>query len=266
MFVDGNMRNEYMLSGNLATKRPDVVVALDGSGNYRTVPDAVSAALKLAKPETRFVIYVKSGVYTENKHGGDEFMAQDMTFRNTVGPDAGQAVAFLSGSDHSAFYHCSFEGYQDTLYAFEKRQFYKEYQIFETVDFIFGNALAFFQDCEIFVRKPLDGGGLVVTAQGRSTENEATGFSFQGCKITAGEDLKPVLSQYNKAFFGRPWRPHALTVYMESYFDDIVDPQGWLDTWGFNETCFLGEYNNYGPGSSTLRRVKWPNFHNITDR
>ncbi|KAJ9562960.1 hypothetical protein OSB04_008120 [Centaurea solstitialis] len=206
-----------------------------------TVQDAVSAASKLAKPNTRFVIYVKSGVYTENvmilvpyittyeeEVWGDEFMAQDMTFRNTVGPDAGHEVAFFSDSDHSAFYHCSFEGYQDTLYAFGKSQFYKE--------------------CE---------------------------------------DLKPVLSQYNKAFLGRPWRPHALTAYMESYFDDIVDPQGWLDTWGFNEACFLGEFdfitNRRGSlhtflhpilvsnliksqGMSTLRRVKWPSFHNITDR
>ncbi|KAJ9563017.1 hypothetical protein OSB04_008177 [Centaurea solstitialis] len=209
---------------------------------------------------------IQRGATYTNSIWGNEFMAQDMTFRNTVGPDAGQVVAFFSDSDRSAFYHCSFEGYQDTLYAYGKRQFYKECQIFGTVDFIFGNALAFFQDCEIFLRKPLVGGGLVVTAQGRAKENEASGFSLQGCKITAGEDLKPVLSQYNKAFLGRPWRPQALTVYMENYFDDLVDPQGWLDTWGFNETCFPGEYNNYGPGSSTLRRVKWPSFHNITDQ
>lgn len=285
-----------------------MVVAEDGSGAFTTIQEAVNEASKQPLPTTKFLIYVKAGVYAErvtipaslpnitmygdgmsktvitgSRHYGDGtsnslrdtatflalgggFIAQDMTFQNTAGPEAGQALSFLSSSDQSALYHCSFEGYQDTLYAISGRQFYKECQIFGTVDFIFGNANAVFQDCGIFFRKPKIGGGLVLTANGRSTAAEDSGFSLQGCYITAGDDLRPVLDQYNKAFLGRPWRPYARTIFMESYLDDVVDPQGWLDSWGFNETSFLGEYNNYGPGSSTVQRVKWPSFENITNR
>ncbi|GJR40824.1 putative pectinesterase [Tanacetum coccineum] len=188
-----------------------------------------------------------------------------MTFRNTAGPEGQQAVALLSGSDQSVFYRCSIQGYQDTLYTFSSIQFYKECQIYGTVDFIFGDALAVFQDCEILFRKPIPGGGLVVTAHGRINTNQSTGYSFQGCKITAAADLKPVIGQYSKAFLGRPWFPHASTIYMQSFIDDLVDPRGWLDNQGYKKTTFYGEYNNYGPGSSTNKRVKWHGYHVIKD-
>lgn len=44
----------------------DVVVARDGSGNYRTISGALSAYKKLSGRSKRFVIYVKAGVYREN--------------------------------------------------------------------------------------------------------------------------------------------------------------------------------------------------------
>ena len=48
------------------TVTPNVVVAADGSGNYRTVSEAVAAA-----PEgstSRYIIRIKAGVYRENVH------------------------------------------------------------------------------------------------------------------------------------------------------------------------------------------------------
>lgn len=46
---------------------------------------------------------------------GDGFWARDMTFENTAGPAKEQAVALRVSSDLSAFYRCSFRGYQDTF-------------------------------------------------------------------------------------------------------------------------------------------------------
>ena len=46
--------------------RADIVVALDGFGDYRTIFEAVAALVKLRNGSKRFVIYVKAGVYREN--------------------------------------------------------------------------------------------------------------------------------------------------------------------------------------------------------
>nr|GEZ57328.1 pectinesterase 2-like [Tanacetum cinerariifolium] len=73
----------------------------------------------------------------------------------------------------------------------------------------------------------------------------------------AGEDLKPIIDQYPKAYLGRPWHLGAVTVYMQSFLDDLVDPEGWLEWDGDSATAYYGEYENYGPGSSTDHRVNW---------
>lgn len=48
-----------------SSPRPNLVVAQDGSGNYRTINAAIDAASKMTR-SGRFVIYVKAGLYKEN--------------------------------------------------------------------------------------------------------------------------------------------------------------------------------------------------------
>ncbi|BAF17224.1 Os05g0361500 [Oryza sativa Japonica Group] len=85
---------------------------------------------------------------------GQGFVAMNMTFRNTAGPSKHQAVALRSGADLSAFYGCSFEAYQDTLYAHSLRQFYRRCDVYGTVDYVFGNAAVVFQSCAFLSRLP----------------------------------------------------------------------------------------------------------------
>lgn len=47
-----------------STSPPNVVVAADGSGDYKTVSEAVAAAPDNSK--TRYIIKIKAGVYREN--------------------------------------------------------------------------------------------------------------------------------------------------------------------------------------------------------
>lgn len=47
-----------------------------------------------------------------------------------------------------------------------------------TIDFIFGDAAAVFQNCDIFVRRPMDHQGNMITAQGRDNPHENTGNPF----------------------------------------------------------------------------------------
>ncbi|KAK9724459.1 hypothetical protein RND81_05G074600 [Saponaria officinalis] len=282
----------------------NLVVAPDGSGNFETINEAVNAASKRVG-SGRFVIHVKSGVYDENvvigtnlknimligdgmestiitgsrsnvggfttfnsatvAVTGDGFIARGITFRNTAGPQNHQAVALRVSSDLSVFYQCGFEGYQDTLYALSQRQFYRECNIYGTVDFIFGNAASIFQNCNMLVRKPLPSQENTVTAQGRTDPNQNTGIIIQNSRIMASPDLKPVIGQF-PTYLGRPWKQYSRTVVMESFLDNLINSAGWLE-WSGNfalNTLFYGEYKNFGPGSSISGRVKWGGYKVIT--
>ncbi|PNX84942.1 pectinesterase [Trifolium pratense] len=197
---------------------------------------------------------------------GERFIAVDITFKNTAGPEKHQAVAVRNNADLSTFYRCSFEGYQDTLYVHSLRQFYRDCKIYGTVDFIFGNAAVVFQNCNIYARKPMQNQKNAVTAQGRTDPNQNTGISIQNCTIDAAPDLANDLNS-TSSYLGRPWKIYSRTVYMQSYIGDFVDPSGWLEwngTLGL-DTIFYGEYDNYGPGSITDNRVQWPGYFLLND-
>ncbi|KAF3780449.1 putative pectinesterase/pectinesterase inhibitor 28 [Nymphaea thermarum] len=284
---------------------PNVVVAKDGTGQFKTINDALNAM-----PKTyvgRYVIYVKAGIYNEQvlmdkskvnvlMYGdgprrtivsgsknfvdgvqtfktatfaviGDGFMAHSMGFRNTAGAAKHQAVALRVQSDQAVFYNCRMDGYQDTLYAQTHRQFYRNCVISGTIDFIFGDSSAIFQNCLIIVRRPLDNQQNTVTAHGRTDRREPTGLVIQNCRIVPDGQLFPDRLKI-PSYLGRPWKEYSRTVVMESTIGDVIQPAGWMP-WDGDfalKTLFYAEYNNKGPGAITTGRVKWPGFKVITDK
>ncbi|EEF46195.1 putative pectinesterase/pectinesterase inhibitor 45 [Ricinus communis] len=281
---------------------PNVTVAKDGSGQFKTISDALAAMPE--KYQGRYVIYVKAGIYDETVtvtknmvnvtiYGdgsqksivtgsknfadgvqtfrtatfaalGDGFIAKAMGFRNTAGPQKHQAVAVRVQADRSIFLNCRFEGYQDTLYAQTHRQFYRSCVISGTIDFIFGDATAIFQNCLILVRKPMENQQNIVTAQGRIDSHETTGIVIQNCRIQPDKDLIPAKATV-KSYLGRPWKDYSRTIVMESTIEDFIHPDGWLAWEGEKglKTLYYAEFNNKGPGSKTDARVKWPGYHVI---
>ncbi|KAI4301437.1 hypothetical protein L6164_034716 [Bauhinia variegata] len=196
------------------------------------------------------------------------FVAVNITFRNTAGPGKHQAVAMRSGADMSTFYSCSFEAYQDTLYTHSLRQFYRECDIYGTVDYIFGNSAAVLQNCNLYPRLPLTGQFNTITAQGRTDINQNTGISIQNATIRAADDLAPQVGTV-QTYLGRPWKQYSRTVYMQSFMNSFINPAGWHE-WDGDfalSTLYYAEYSNTGPGSSTANRVTWPGYHvvNATD-
>ncbi|XP_059433164.1 putative pectinesterase/pectinesterase inhibitor 45 [Corylus avellana] len=286
-----------MLKANDEKPTPNVIVAKDGSGDYKTISGAFASVPE--KYQGRYVIYVKEGIYEEtvtvtNKmvnvtlYGdgsqksiitgsknfvdgvrtfetatfvalGEGFLAKGMGFRNTAGPEKGQAVAARVQADGAVFVNCRFEGYQDTLYAQTHRQFYRSCVVAGTIDFIFGDAAAVFQNCLIVVRKPLENQKNVVTAQGRVDKRETTGIVLHNCRILPDEKLVPLKSKI-KSYLGRPCKEYSRTVVMESTIDDVIHPDGWLP-WEGNfalNTLYYAEFNNNGPGATVVSRVNWP--------
>lgn len=195
----------------------------------------------------------------------EDFIARDIGIENTAGPEKHQAVALRVQADKVIFYNCAMHAYQDTLYVHTMRQFYRDCVVSGTIDFVFGDAAAVFQGCTFLVRKPLPNQQCIVTAHGRKERRQPSALIIQKCTIKADKDLEPVKKQY-RSFLGRPWKEYSRTLIMDSYIDNVIDPQGWLPwngDWGL-KTCFYSEVNNNGPGSDKSKRVKWRGIKNIT--
>jgi pectin methylesterase-like acyl-CoA thioesterase len=277
-----------------------MVVAQDGSGDYRTVQEAIDAA----GPDG-VLIQIRPGTYEEKiviekpkiqlrglgrnpsdvvltwslSSGtaggtfksasttvtGDDFYAENLTFENTFSRNrpltaGSQAVALRVTGDRAVFRRVRFLGYQDTLYATTSgcmspegvckpaRQYFEDCYIEGNVDFIFGDALAFFDRCEIH---SLAHDIVAITAQSKQRRGERSGYVFDHCRLTAEPGAESV-------YLGRPWRAYASVVFLNTYMGPEVDPAGWLE-WEHDgktslPTAFYAEYRSSGPGANPAAR------------
>ncbi|KAM7268753.1 hypothetical protein ACFE04_010919 [Oxalis oulophora] len=296
---------KLLAAKNVGMARPDVIVAKDGSGQFKTITAALATVPK--KSARRFVIYVKAGVYNErvmvtkdmtnvymygdgprktivtgNLHFtpkrttqdtatfnvlGAGFIGKSMGFRNTAGAINHQAVALRVNADRVVFYNCRMDAYQDTLYTQALRQYYRNCVISGTVDFIFGDATVIIQNSLIVVRRPMDNQQNTVTAHGRSYKYETTGLVIHNCRIVPEAKLFPDRFKI-KTYLGRPWKEYSRTVIMESTLADFIQADGWMPWKGdfALNTLEYREYANRGPGANTMRRIRWRGYKVITNR
>lgn len=199
----------------------------------------------------------------------------NLTIENAAGPrpNAGQAVALYAEGEGIIVRNCRLLGDQDTLFTgplppkevlpggfrgpkefaprINGRQFYFDCYICGGVDFIFGSATAYFENCTL---ESLPHSGYVTA--GSSPEGQKFGYVFSHCRFIGSGEQETV-------FLGRPWREYAKVVIMNSYLGEHIRGEGWHD-WDkekAHETTFLAEYQNYGPGASG-QRVEWS--HQLT--
>ena len=174
----------------------------------------------------------------------DDFTAENLTFENSAGP-VGQALAIRVDGDRAAFRNCRFLGWQDTILLNRGRQYFENCYICGHVDFIFGAATAWFENCHINCLRD----GYITAAS--TPMDVAFGYVFSNCKITGEPGVK--------TFLGRPWRIYASTIYLNCEISDVVRPEGWND-WKKPEahtTARYAEFNSTGAGASPTNRPDW---------
>lgn len=267
----------------------DIIVAADGSGEVRTVQEAVDKVPQ--NNQHRIVIRIKPGTYLgqvrvpankpyisfigesaektkltfnlSNKAagstsasysvyiGGHDFHAENITFENSFGAGS-QAVAVLVEADRAVFKNSRFLGWQDTLYAKNGRQYYQNCYIEGHVDFIFGQAAAVFDNCTIHSK-----GDGYIAAPMRFAADEPSGFVFVNSTLTS-ENTK------DGVYLARPWRDYGRTVFLNTKMEAAIRPEGWNHWLPEREkTAYFAEYNSSGSGANATTRVKWA--HQITE-
>lgn len=272
-----------------------LVVAQNGSGDFRSIQQAVNAlpdtggsiavepgvyreVVTIRKPHVHLYGTSADPAKTEivfnntgPKDGGtfnsatvfveaDNVTLDHLTIANDAGSGKGQAVALAVTADRAIFRHVRLLGAQDTLFAASKycygdygpcipaRQYFSDCYIAGNTDFIFGDAEAVFDHCELH---GIAGRGVMYTAQDRHNTVQPSGYVFDHCRLTASKDA-------GRIALGRPWRPHATVVFLNTEMDAPVMPAGWLEWPRFGvpslPIAFYAEYHSTGPGADPSAR------------
>lgn len=279
-----------------------ITVAQDGSGQFNSIQEAINSVRDFGPGEA--LIKIKSGVYKEkivipsSKHQitlegenrantiitnndfsgkidalgekittftsytllvrGDDIKLRNLSIKNSS-CNEGQAVALNSEGDRFSAENCTISGCQDTLYTSGKnsRQYFKNCLIEGTTDFIFGAATVVFKNCTI---KSLANSYITAAS---TDESKKYGYVFFDCKLIAKEGI-------TKVFLGRPWRPFARTVFMNTEMGKHILPEGWNPWKGDkmfpdkDKTAYYAEYNSKGEGANFSQRVSWS--HQLTKK
>lgn len=210
-----------------------------------------------------------------------DFTARKLTFQNDsgFGHTVGQALALYADGDRIMLEDCRLLGSQDTLFTaplppkeakpggfagpsqfkprIMGRHYYKNCFIRGDVDFIFGGATAYFEDCTIFSQKTGDKlppespdddviYGYITAAS--TPVDEKYGYVFKNCRLIS--DCPP-----GTVYLGRPWREYAKTVFINCEMGSHIHPLGWNDWDKPHKHFYYGEYASYGPGASPETRV-----------
>ena len=206
---------------------------------------------------------------------GDRVSFKNCRFENTAGPgkEAGQAIALYLDGDDITLEDCILTGHQDTLFLaplppkevqkdgflgpkqFTPRTprtfYFKKCRIEGGVDFIFGGATAYFDDCDFVSVEP---GYVFAPCTPKDVE---TGFVARNCRFLCTEEI-PQASCY----IGRPWREFARIRLENCYIDRHIHPEGFADWNGRGEggTVVFEELHSTGPGAENTKRPCWVRF------
>ncbi len=272
-------------------------VALDGSGDYRTIQEAINAVRDLSQQQV--TIHIKKGIYHEKV-----VVPQWKSNIYLLGDDPAETI--ITNNDYSgkviptgkdAFGKDKFSTYTSYTLLVEGNNFKAENLTIENTSGRVGQAVALHVEADkcTFINCRLLGNQDTLYAT-----NDTSRQLYQNCYIEGTTDfifgaatavfenctLKSLTNSYitaasttskqkfgyvffncrliadsgvKKVFLGRPWRPNAKVVYINCEMGAHILPEGW-NNWGnmANEkTVFYGEYNSKGAGSTADNRVKW---------
>ncbi|MBR1631891.1 MAG: glycoside hydrolase family 88 protein [Paludibacteraceae bacterium] len=280
----------------LARATPHIVVAADGTGDYRTIQEAVNAVPDFRK--TRTYIRVKSGVYRERviipaskqllSIIGDGAKSTRLVYGNsahTIG---------LSGEEVGTSGSATFYTFADDLYvegltiendAGEVGQAVAAHVSGDRVVFVkcrfighqdtlftyAAGSRQYYKNCYIegttdfifgwsvavFERCRIHSKRNSYITAASTPQGQRFGYVFHRCSLTADSGV-------TKCYLGRPWRIYAQTVYVSCNLGAHILPKGWHD-WNkpdSHASTYYGEYDNVGAGADQSMRVSWA--HRLT--
>ncbi len=270
---------------------PDAIVATDGSGQFRSVQVAISAAPLQTDPAApRWTIFVKNGTYRERI-----YVQRERGYIAVIGEDAVKTIitfdlnAKLPGPDgkpigtfHTPTVQVDGDGmvWENLTMANSAgpvgqalalrvdgdRVVFRHCRFLGWQDTILVNrGRHYFADCYIEGHVDFIFGAATAYFErchihclrdgyitaASTPQGAACGFVFSDCTITGAEGVQ--------TYLGRPWRNYAQTVFVRTEMSAVVRPEGW-NNWkkpDAEKTTYYAEFESSGPGAQPTQRAAW---------
>ncbi|WP_220399678.1 pectinesterase family protein [Filimonas effusa] len=275
--------------------RTNITVAQDGTGDYRTIQDAINAVR--AYSPVHINIHIKNGTYHE-KIIVPSWLS-DVSFigesrEKTIITNADYSGKFMNADTSKKEKFSTFNSYTVRV---QGNDITMENLTIENTAGRVGQAVALHVDGDRFVIRNcslLGNQDTLLTAGDSNRQYYAncliagtTDFIFgnatavfQDCTIKSlnnsyitAASTTP-LQQFGYVFFrckliandeakkvylGRPWRAYAKVAFIECEMEEHILPEGWhnWDNVANESTACYAEYNNKGAGAATGKRVAW---------
>ena len=281
--------NSSALGQTTPKTQTNITVALDGSGQFKTVQEAIMS-VPAGSASNPVVIHIKPGVYKELiyvQHEkrffhlvGEDAAKTILTYdlhANMIGKDGKPIGTFRTPStvidaDDFTAENITFEnsagpvGQALAIRVDGDRAVFRKCRFLGWQDTIFLNrGRQYFEDCYIAGHVDFIFGaatafferchihclrsGYITAAS--TYDYHPYGFVFSNCKITGEADVK--------TYLGRPWRDYSAATYLNTEMSDVVRPEGWQN-WNLparEKTSRYAEFNSSGPGANPKARVGW---------
>jgi pectinesterase len=287
----------FVISCPAFTQGKYIVVALDGSGDFKTIQEAVNAAPDSLAITT--TIFIKKGIYKERlivpvsktllRIKGEDAEKTIITYDNyalkkdSAGKELGTgrtASVYVYSNDFTAE-NITFEnssgpvGQALAIWVGGDRAIFKNCRFLGFQDTVYTHGFGtrqYFKDCYIegttdFIFGPATcvfkdceifcKKGGMYITAASTPDSIQYGYVFLHCKITGS-------APDNSYYLGRPWRPYAKVVFIACDLGKHIRPEGWHN-WGKAEnekTAYYAEYKNHGEGYEPGKRVVWA--HQLT--
>jgi pectinesterase len=273
-------------------------VAQDGSGNFKTIQEAINAVRDLSQVQVK--IFIKKGVYHEKI-----VVPSWKTKISLIGENKDSTI--ISNNDFSGKNYPGkdwmgkdkYNTFTSYTVLVQGNDFRAENLTIENTAGRVGQAVALHVEgdrCAVINCKLMGNQDTLYTATEKSRQyykdcfiegttdfifGEAT-VVFQSCLIksltnsyiTAASTTPRQKYGYvfidcrliadtaaKKVYLGRPWRPYSNVVFIHTEMGSHIVPVGW-DDWknpANEKTAIYAEYKNSGNGFTPAERVKWSN-------
>ena len=281
-------------------KKADFIVAKDGSGDFKTVQEAINAVPDMQKART--IIYIKNDVYKEklilpaNKTNvkllGESLSGVVLTYddyaskKNSRGENIGTtgSSSFFVYGDGFIAENITFENSSGPVgqavavrVSADKIKFVNcRFLGFQDTLYPQANASKgrqYFQNCYVEGTTDFIFGAAAAVFEDCIIYCKKGGQYITAANTPAGALFGFVFLRCTikgdegvQYYLGRPWGNDAKTVFLYCFLPAFITPQGWHN-WSkpdAEKTTFYAEYKNKGAGAASHGRVSWS--HQLTDR